>query len=288
MNMSENTCFNGQTIKLLDHGYLTLIDSMGTDRTIIESARMSTDKGFLGWGFRCENCGHDYGETSRLVAGNWHVCPSCKLDGKIVHGDTKLLAYLYENRHDTPFEMCEIVFEVKAPIFVFREWHRHRTESYNEMSARYIPIPDEHYTPAVDRCIVPAGRNRQANGTRTLPGELCRSEIDGWLERLAHAYRVTEEVYQEGLALGIPKEIARCPMAVARYSKMRAKANLRNWMAFLTLRSDDAAQHEIRQYAYAAGWFLSKLYSHTWNLFLNHERRAPSIDHEGFLRMEAT
>src|SRR5213595_1562338 len=81
--------------------------------------------------------------------------------------DEKLLSYLYKNQHATPFEMAGLVIEVKAPIFVFREWHRHRTQSYNEMSARYVPLPDENYKPTVERIVdgaIAAAGNRQAQG----------------------------------------------------------------------------------------------------------------------------
>src|SRR6185295_451000 len=98
---------------VLDRGYVRLVDVWGSDRTIIEAARMSTGKGFLGWG--------DEGKP----------------------GDEKLLRFLWENKHATPFEMAGATFEIEAPIFVFREWHRHRTQSYNEMSARYTPLPDK-------------------------------------------------------------------------------------------------------------------------------------------------
>jgi len=102
-------------IEILDHGYIQQVDAWGSDEAIIEAARMSTGKGFLGWG-----------SAERP-------------------GDEKLLRFLYENKHATPFEMAGLTIEVQAPIFVFREWHRHRTQSYNEMSARYAPLPDLNY-----------------------------------------------------------------------------------------------------------------------------------------------
>src|SRR5687768_11849567 len=135
------------TIKVLDHGYVTLIEGWGSDERIVEAARMSTGKGFNGWGpleERCTACG---GFGCRAVAGtdgNLGPCTAC--DGKgfrQVPGDERLLAYLWNNKHSTPFEMAGVTIEVKAPIFVFRQWHRHRTQSYNEMSARYTPLFDE-------------------------------------------------------------------------------------------------------------------------------------------------
>lgn len=156
-------------INLLDDGYVKDIEAWGTGEDgkisqdfevgIIEAARMSTGKGFNGWTPNCNKCGYSDGES---VIGS--ACPFC--DGKIIVGDTNLLSFLYNNKHATPFEMAGLVIEVKAPIFIFREWHRHRTQSYNEMSARYIPLPDENYMPTVERCMTGANTattNKQAS-----------------------------------------------------------------------------------------------------------------------------
>lgn len=223
-------------IKVLDHGYLGLVEFWGSDERIVEAARMSTGKGFLGWG-----------------------TPDAP-------GDERLLAYLYRNKHATPFEMAGMVIEVQAPIFVFREWHRHRTQSYNEMSARYIPLPDVNYIPTLDRCLISSSTNKQA-GTVKGSAELDGESADQWLMELARLYQDAERLYQDGLARGIPKELARLPVPVARYSRMRASANLRNWLAFLTLRMDPAAQWEIRQFANAVGQLVSETFPKTWDLF---------------------
>src|SRR6185503_21212421 len=122
-------------IKVLDHGYVKLIETWGSDERIIEAARMSTNKGFLGWG------------TEEKP------------------GDEKLLKYLYEHKHHTPFEMAGMIIEVQAPIFVFREWHRHRTQSYNELSARYTPLPDVNYVPSLERISTMDQKNKQASNT---------------------------------------------------------------------------------------------------------------------------
>lgn len=206
-------------IPLLDHGYIELVDVWGSDERIIEAARMSTNKGFKGWG-----------------------TPESP-------GDEKLLKFLWDNKHTTPFEMAGMTIEVKAPIMVFREWHRHRTQSYNEMSARYIPLPDENYVPSKERIIegAQATRNKQASGVAPLHP----MAIDDWLVALKHAYAGVQQVYEVGLSLGIPKELARLPVPVARYSRMRASANLKNWISFLALRCAPDAQWEIRQYANA-------------------------------------
>lgn len=246
--------------EILDHGYIELVETWGSDERIIEAARMSTGKGFKGWGPKCPQC-------SEGLSGNTWV-GDCPRHGNQqgVPGDERLLQYLYENKHSTPFEMAGLVIEVQAPIFVFRQWHRHRTQSYNEMSARYTPLPDVNFTPSVDRCIPIASKNKQARGaTKRTP---TRAEVLEWLDDLGESYERAQYVYAKGLALGIPKEVARCPVPVARYTRMRASANLRNWLAFLTLRMDPHAQEEIRVYADAVGAFIKKAFPRTWGLFV--------------------
>ncbi len=223
-------------IDLLDNGYVQLVEAWGSDSRFIEAARMSTDGGFKGWG-----------------------TPDSP-------GDERLLAYLYNNKHSTPFEMGGLILEVKAPIFVFREWHRHRTQSYNEMSARYIPLPDENYMPSIERLLTGANTattNKQAQGL----GGLSADNAEDFRLMLESLYEHAQIVYDAGLKWGVPKELARLPVPVARYSRMRASANLRNWLAFLTLRMNPAAQWEIRQYADAVGQLVKENFPRTWDLF---------------------
>ena len=224
-------------INVLDFGYVQQVEHWGSDEAIVEAARMSTNKGFLGWGTADEP------------------------------GDEKLLRYLYTHKHSTPFEMAGLVVEVKAPIFVFREWHRHRTQSYNEMSARYVPLPDQNYMPTIERLMDGANTetaNKQAQGNGR---QLTNQDAQNWWSRLDKAYTYCEDVYQEGLRLGIPKELARLPLPVARYSRMRASANLRNWLGFLALRQAPDAQWEIREYANAVGQIIAESFPRTWSLF---------------------
>lgn len=226
-----------EPIKVLDHGYVRFIESYGSDARIVEAARMSTRKGFKGWG--------------TLEAP----------------GDEKLLTFLYTHNHMTPFEMAGLIIEVQAPIFVFREWHRHRTQSYNELSARYTPVPDVHYIPSIERLMMNAdGSNKQAN---RVAGALALSERNAlWFQsELVTAYQQADGLYQQALRLGVPKELARCMMPVGRYSRMRAAANLRNWLHFLSLRMDVNAQWEIRQYANAVGTLIAASFPRTWALF---------------------
>lgn len=285
----------GAEVKVLDHGYLKLVDWMGSDESIVEAARMSTGKGFLGWGVE-ETCATCKGSgTNEPEHGPGSLCKVCRGRRVFVNtpGDEKLLKFLYENRHDTPFEMVELLIEVQAPIMVFREWHRHRTQSYNEMSARYIQMPNLHYIPSVGRIIAASKkhRNKQQGGGGELkmpPG--CRTEETAaeWVRtRLAAEQQSIYELYEVLLDMGIAPEVARVDTPVARYSRMRAKTDLRNWLAFLTLRSDAAAQWEIRQYAYSLGYFIARLFPRTWDLWLNVDRKKPEIDKNGFILAEA-
>ena len=222
--------------QILDHGYLELVESWGSDESIIAAARMSTGKGFLGWG------------TADAT------------------GDEKLLAYLWSNKHATPFEMAGMVIEVQAPIMVFREWHRHRTQSYNEMSARYVPLPDVNYIPTIGRLMVNSKTNRQA-GVIVGAAELTEVGAVCFQKSLMKMYEGQEELYQAALKAGVPKELARVHLPVGRYSRMRASANLRNWLAFLTLRMDEKAQWEIRMYAQALADMLREKFPRTMELF---------------------
>ena len=292
----------GAEIKVLDHGYLKLVDWMGSDESIVEAARMSTGKGFLGWGpFDCPDCGHLPSEEKIHLHGTPLGKQGCKKCGGkgYIPGDEKLLGFLNENRHDTPFEMVELMVEVQAPIMVFREWHRHRTQSYNEMSARYIQMPNLHYIPSVERIIAASKkhRNKQQGGGGELkmpphfdqaPAILSETEIAEWVRvRIAQEQQSIYELYEVLLTMGIAPEVARIDTPVARYSRMRAKTDLRNWLAFLTLRSDEAAQWEIRQFAFSLGYFISRLLPRTWDLWLNVDRKKPQIDKNGFILEEA-
>lgn len=220
-------------IDVLNGGYVRLIESWGSDERTVEAARMSTAKGFLGWG-----------------------TPEAP-------GDEKLLAHLWNNNHATPFEMAGLTVEVKAPIMVFREWHRHRTQSFSERSARYTPLPDDNYVPSVERILAGANTattNKQAQGSGRA---VTSAEAQAWLMDLESVYASAQRVYERGLALGIPKELARLPVPVGRYSVMRASANLRNWIGFLKLRCDPAAQWEIRACADAVAAMVAHAFPRT-------------------------
>lgn len=251
-------------IQILDHGYIELIEIWGSDERIIEAARMSTDKGFQGWGsIKCDRCmgtGSQFGEGEGGLQSL--ICEKCK-GSRLIQGDEKLLSYLYKNKHMTPFEMAGMIIEVQAPIFVFREWHRHRTQSYNELSARYTPMPDISYIPDIERIQTEGGSNKQAQGSQKVTNAIATNfQVD-----LEEFYTTVESLYQEALRNGIPKELARLFIPVSRYSRMRASANLRNWLAFLTLRQHEHAQWEIRQYANVVHEILKEKFPRTIELF---------------------
>lgn len=245
---------------VLDRGYVELIESWGSDESIISAARMSTAKGFLGWGQDAPCRAEDF--SSRMCEAGTKGC-------EVRHvGDEKLLKYLWDHAHHTPFEMAGLTIEVKAPIMVFREWHRHRVPfGYNEMSARYVPLPDENYVPdadlVVDRARAPT-TNRQAQGAASTPPD--RAEVQRWLQELREVYEAAQNVYARGLEIGIPKELARLPVPVGRYSVMRATGNLRGWLAFLKLRIAPGAQWEIRQYATVVAALVHQRFPRTYSV----------------------
>jgi thymidylate synthase (FAD) len=255
-------------IKLLDHGYVNFVESWGSDERIIEAARMSTNKGFQGWGpDKCEYCnGHgvhyeiptDLHGVTKDVA-----CTAC--DGPHKPGDEKLLAYLYNNKHMTPFEMAGMVIEVQAPIMVFREWHRHRTQSYNEMSGRYTELPDLYYIPDLDR--LQNGKQSTANKQSSEAGfsQKDAAEMSALMVAATHDAR---EQYELLLERGLSRELARLILPVNQYSRMRASTNLRNWLGFLELRMAPGAQYEIRVYANAVATLIAEKFPRTYDLFM--------------------
>lgn len=249
-------------VDVLDHGYLSVIDVWGLEERIIEAARMSTGKGFQGWGPRCAKCGHTFDEKIR-------ACDAQSCDGQESKpGDEKLLRYLWENKHHTPFEMAGVTIEVQAPIFVFREWHRHRVPfGYNEASARYAPLPDVNYVPTIDRLLQNSKTNKQA-GTVKDALTLTEPGARDYQDALRDFYARAEKLYQDALGGGVPKELARVVLPVGRYSKMRATSNLRGWLAFLTLRNAPNAQAEIRAYAEVVQAILTERFPRTLALFV--------------------
>ena len=207
-------------IKVLDKGYVRLVSSHGDDLAIVRAARVSYD---AEW-----RSGEDAGK------------------------DAKLISYMLKNGHTSPFEHVTFTFEVKAPIFIFRQWHRHRTWSYNELSARYTEMPDEYYVPDPAVIGTQSASNKQA---RDIAADADGVEIPGYLLDQIIAYRQTcngaFRQYGALIAAGWPRELARAVLPVATYSKMFATVDLHNLLHFLKLRLHPHAQWEIRQYAQA-------------------------------------
>lgn len=200
-------------IYVLNHGLVRLVDSMGNDLSIARNARVSYD---AAW-----RAGEDSGS------------------------DAKLINYLYNNGHNTPFEAVTFTFEVKAPIFVLRQWHRHRTQSYNEISARYRELPEEFYIPELDQITTQSSSNKQMRTDETHPkaGHF-RSAILTQNQAAFNAYKAMIEA-------GCPRELARSILPVGTYSHMFATMNLHNLFKFLAERLHPHAQYEIQVYAKA-------------------------------------
>lgn len=211
---------NSDVIKVLDWGLVRLVDSMGSDLSIARSARVSYD-------------------------AEWRAGED---DGK----DKKLINYLIKNRHTSPLECVNFTFEVKAPIFVFRQWHRHRTWSYNEVSARYSELPEEFYIPKAEQIGSQSTSNKQMRDFNS------DAELAGLSERdfkfINDLQRHSEEgfrLYREHIQAGVPRELARCLLGLNTYSHMFASVDLHNLFHFLKLRLHSHSQYEIRVYAQA-------------------------------------
>ena len=201
-------------INVLDHGFIRLVDHMGDDEAIVRNARVS------------------YAANEKT--------------GLNPEGDAKLINYLYRNGHNTPFESVEFQFHVKAPIFVIRQWHRHRTWSYNEVSARYTALPAEFYIPD----LATVGAQSKDNKQMRVDAESTESMAQNLVAmRLANSASFT--LYEALLEEGMPRELARTVLPLATYTEMFAKVDLSNLFKFLHERLHEHAQYEIRVYAQA-------------------------------------
>jgi thymidylate synthase (FAD) len=262
-------------INVLDHGYVEYVAHMGVDEDIVSAARMSTGRGFVSWEAykRCKNC-----DTVTVVfdAISLHGPCVATLDRHdwqdFPRGDLGILEYMYKGKHFSPFEFCELHVEVQAPIMVFREFHRHRTFSYSEFSARYSQMPNLHYVPALERVQAQGKTNRQGSGEPWLEAQAA-SVIDHWKWEQDEVYKS----YDEAVAQGMAKEVARLNTPVSRYSKMRAKTDLRNWLGFLNLRMRSNAQYEIRCFAQAVAEIVKELWPRTYALFEEYDLYGVSL-----------
>ena len=211
--------------KVLDKGFVKLIESMGDDMSIVNAARVS------------------YAGTS-----------------KGPEKDKKLLLYLMEHRHESPFEHVIFKFHVKAPIFVVRQWMRHRIASYSEVSARYTETPDEFYVPTEWRRQDTVDKQGSIKDV-TLENELLSQELKLICDE-------SFNFYKRFLSKGVSREMARFVLPLNTYTQFHWVVNARSLMNFLTLRADSHAQWEMRQYAEAHGLMFKGLCPWTWEAFL--------------------
>ena len=183
--------------------------------------------------------------------------------------DEKLIAFLMREQHGTPFEHNFFRFHIKAPIFVAREWFRHRIGwSYNEFSARYSQMPTEAYMPQLSQMRTQTGKPGAYTFETMENGQLAR-------DRMRLAYTMAFNAYDQLLAQGVAKEVARNVLPVATYTEFYATTNARALMNFIQLRSAETAQWEIRQYSHTLEKFLSDHMPHTYSNFVQNERTAP-------------
>lgn len=197
-------------------GFVRLVNHMGSDLDIVRSARVS------------------YNADWRGVE-----------EGDVLPKDLKLIHYLWKNGHTSPFECVNFTFEVKAPIFVFRQWHRHRTWSYNEVSARYTELDEGFYIPNPEQITTQSKDNKQMRTDNEHPRALELRHKMG--QQCFEALKVYRTLIEDGC----PRELARSVLPVASYSRMFASVDLHNLFHFLRLRLHEHSQYEIRVYAEA-------------------------------------
>jgi len=180
--------------------------------------------------------------------------------GDTESADTKLMRFLADHRHMTPFEHQSATFRVVAPLFVFREWHRHRTQAYNEMSMRYTDDP-------VGKFFVPEEWRQQASRDKQSSSGNIEEHLK-WKANacLKSAYEHALKSYHDLQSLGVCREQARVVIPVGNYSEMYATASLRNWFGFWVLRESQDAQYEIRVYANAIDEMLSEIWPTSWKV----------------------
>ena len=223
---------DSNVIHVLDHGLVRLVEHMGSDLSIVRNARVSYD---AEW-----RTGEDEGK------------------------DAKLINYLVKNRHTSPFESAAFTFEVKAPIFVFRQWHRHRTWSFNEISARYAELPEEFYVPELDQITTQSASNKQMRTDEQHP---LATTLQAAIEA-SNKFSFAE--YKYLINAGCPRELARSVLPVGTYSHMFATVDLHNLMHFLRLRLHSHSQYEIRVYAEAMLQLIEPLVPHSVAAFKEH------------------
>lgn len=214
MNPNHLIEVKGDKRNVLDHGFVRLVDYMGNDLSVIRAARVSYD-------------------------ADWRVGDETN------PSDEKLIHYLTRNHHTSPFESVVFTFEIKCPIFIARQWHRHRTWSYNEVSARYTELPEEFYVPSLNNITTQAKDNKQA---RTTEIHKDAAYIQSYIHKMSESAFAQ---YKEFLEMGCPRELARTVLPLSTYTRYFGTVNLHNLLHFLELRLHSHAQYEIRVYAEA-------------------------------------
>lgn len=204
-----------KAIPVLDHGLIRVIDYMGDDAAITQAARVSYGKGT-----------------------------------KAVSNEQGLIRYLMRHWHSTPFEMCEVKFHVKLPVFVARQWIRHRTANVNEYSARYSILDREFYIPEPDQLAAQSEVNNQGRGA-VLEGAEAARVLDMLREDAMRSYDHYEDMLSDDGKQGLARELARMNLPANIYTQWYWKIDLHNLFHFLRLRADAHAQYEIRVYAEA-------------------------------------
>ncbi len=214
-------------VTCLDKGFVRLVDSMGGDDAIVQAARVS------------------YGQGTSKVSQ-----------------DRGLIRYLMRHRHTTPFEMVEFKFHCKMPIFVARQWVRHRTANINEYSLRYSEARDEFYIPDSENIQFQSALNKQGR-SGTVPENLKKKVLDYFNDASERSFKMYQELNEAGIA----RELARSILPVNIYTEWYWKNDLHNLLHFIGLRSDSHAQYEIRVYSDAMAKFVKKVAPHAWEAY---------------------
>lgn len=237
--------------EVLDHGFVRVVDYMGNDSAVVQAARVS------------------YGQGTKKV-----------------NADKALINYLIAHRHTTPLEMCEIKFHIKLPIFIARQWIRHRTASVNEYSARYSIMEDEFYIPKGEHLSSQSKINHQGRDeNRVLNAEEQKRVLQILKEDATRNYDHYLEMInqdQAGNALdeskeGLARELARMNLPVNCYTQWYWKIDLHNLLHFLNLRADSHAQYEIRIYAQTMLDLVKKWVPHTYEAFIKHQKLGKNL-----------
>lgn len=239
VNAKEGADFNDEnTIRCLDQGFVRLVDVMGDDGSVVQAARVSYGKGT-----------------------------------KSVRQDKGLINYLMKHEHNSPFEMVEFKFHCKMPIFVARQWIRHRTASVNEISGRYSIMEDTVWRPAPTDLRQQAKINRQGSIEEAIP-EPANKEV---LETYNNDIKTLFKHYHEYVDKGVAREIARANLPLSTYTEWYWKMDMHNLLHFLQLRLDPHAQKEIRIYAEAMATFVKRKCPFTWEAFEEHRLKSVKL-----------